>query len=108
MRARRTDPSSLRVSIWLVAGLVEGVEQGRAAAGTKSADALVEEVDVVRETLLHIGLDVEAFDEGAVVAVQDLQEELDGRVLLELEALADGAGGIEHDADTQGQIGLLA
>ncbi len=40
-------------------------------------------------------------------AVEDLEEELDGGVLLELEALADGAGGVEHDADAQGEIGLL-
>ncbi len=90
-----------------MAGLVEGVEEGGAAAGAKPADALVEEVDVVGEVLLDVGLDVEAFDEGAVVAVEDLKEELDGGVLLELEALADGAGGVEHDADAQGQIGLL-
>ena len=91
----------------VVAGLVEGVEEGGAAAGTELADALVEEVDVVGEVLGEIGLDVEAFDEGAVVAVKDLEEELDGGVLLELEALADGAGGVEHDADAEGQIGLL-
>ncbi len=91
----------------LVAGLVEGVEEGGAAAGTELADALVEEVDVVGEALGDVGLDVEAFDEGAVVEVQDLEEELDGGVLLELEALADGAGGVEHDADAEGEIGLL-
>ena len=39
--------------------------------------------------------------------VEDLEEELDGRVLLELKALADGAAGVEHDADTEGEIGLL-
>ena len=89
------------------AGLVEGVEEGGAAAGTQLADALVEEVDVVGEVLREIGLDVEAFDEGAVVEVKDLEEELDGGVLLELEALADGAAGVEHDADAQGEIGLL-
>ena len=89
------------------AGFVEGVEEGGAAAGTELADALVEEVDVVGEVLGEVGLDVEAFDKGAVVAVEDLEKELDGGVLLELEALADGAGGVEHDADAQGQIGLL-
>ncbi len=39
--------------------------------------------------------------------MEDLEEELDGGLLLELEALADGAGGVEHDADAQGQVGLL-
>ncbi len=91
-----------------MAGLVEGVEEGGAAAGTELADALVEQVDVVGEVLGDVGLDVEALDEGAVVEVEDLEEELDGGVLLELEALADGAGGVEHDADAQGQIGLLS
>ena len=51
--------------------------------------------------------DVEAFDKGAVVAVQDLQQELDCGVLLELKALANGAAGVEHDADAERQIGLL-
>jgi hypothetical protein len=39
--------------------------------------------------------------------MEDLEEELYGGVLLELEALTDGAGGVEHDADAQGEIGLL-
>ena len=89
------------------AGLVEGVEECGAAAGTQLADSLVEEIDVVGEVLGEVGLDVEALDEGAVVAVEDLQEKLDGGILLELEALADRAGGVEHDADAQGEIGLL-
>ena len=42
------------------------------------------------EALGDVGRDVEAFHKGAVVEVQDLQQELDGGVLLELEALADG------------------
>ena len=107
MRARRTAPVVLEGEHLLAAGLVEGVEERGAAAGTELADALVEEIDVVGEVLRDVGLDVEALDEGAVVEVQDLEEELDGGVLLELEALADGAGGVEHDADAQGQIGLL-
>jgi len=89
------------------AGFVEGVEEGGAATGTELADALIEEVDVVGEVLGDVGFDVEAFDEGAVVAVEDLEEELNGGVLLELEALANGAGGVEHDADAQGEVGLL-
>src|SRR6202008_1773430 len=68
---------------------------------------LVEVIDVVGEALGEVGFDVEAFDEGAVVEVEDLEEEFDGGVLLELEALADGAGGVEHDADAEGKIGLL-
>ena len=107
MRARRTAPVSWRVQHLVVAGLVEGVEERGAAAGTELADALVQEIDVVGEVLGDVGLDVEAFDEGAVVAVEDLEEELDGGVLLELEALADGAAGVEHDADAEGKIGLL-
>jgi hypothetical protein len=68
---------------------------------------LVEEIDVIGEVLREIGLDVESLDEGAVVEVEDLKEELDGGVLLELEALADGARCVEQDADSQGEIGLL-
>jgi hypothetical protein len=91
----------------VLTGFVEGVEERGASARAEFADTLVEEIDVVGEVLGDVGLNVEAFDEGAVVAVKDLEEELDGGVLLELEALADGARGIEHDADTQGEIGLL-
>ena len=91
----------------LVAGLVESVEQGGAAAGAEFADALIEEVDVVGEGLGDVGLDIEALNEGAVVDVQHLEEEFDGGVLLELEALADRAGSVEHDADAEGEIGLL-
>ena len=88
----------------IATGFVERVKERGTAAGTKLADALVEEVDVVGEALGEVGLDVEAFDEGAIVEVEDLEEELDGGVLLKLEALADGAGGVEHDADAQRQI----
>ena len=84
-------PGLLQGEHLVLAGLVEGVEEGGASAGTKLADALVQEIDIVGEVLREVGLDVEAFDEGAVVAVKDLEEELDGGVLLELEALADGA-----------------
>jgi len=89
------------------AGLVESVKECGAAAGTEFANALVEEVNVVGEVLGDVGFDVKAFDEGAVVAMEDLKEELDGRVLFELEALTDGARGVEHDADAQGEICLL-
>ena len=102
------DGSGLLQREHLVAtGFVECVEERGTAAGTKLADALVEEVDIVGEVLGEVGLDVEALDEGAVVEVEDLEEELDRGVLLELEALADGARCVEHDADAQGQIGLL-
>src|SRR6185312_190490 len=86
---------------------VECVEESGASAGAELADALVEQVDVVGEALGNVGRDVETFDEGAVVDVENLEEELDGGVLLELEALADGTGGVEHDADAQGKVGLL-
>ena len=39
--------------------------------------------------------------------MQYLTQELDGGVLLELEALADGTGGVQHDAEAEGEIGLL-
>src|SRR5215469_16219812 len=91
----------------VAAGLVERVVERGASAGTELADALVEEIDVIGEALRDVSFDVEAFDEGAVIAVHDLEEELDGGVLLKLEALTDGTGGVEHDADTEGQVGLL-
>ncbi len=51
MRARRTAPVSLQGEHLVVAGLVEGVKESGAAAGTELADALVEEIDVVGEVL---------------------------------------------------------
>lgn len=39
--------------------------------------------------------------------MQYLTEELDGRVLLELKALADGTGRVQDDADAERKIGLL-
>jgi hypothetical protein len=92
----------------VAAGFVERVEEGGASAGAEFADALIEKIDVIGEALGDVGFDVEAFDEGAVVEVENLEEELDGGVLLELETLTDGAGGVEHDADAEGKIGLLA
>src|SRR6185503_720406 len=58
-------------------------------------------------SLGNIGRNIEPLDEGSVVEVQDLQQKFNGGVLLELEPLADGAAGIEHDADTKRQIRLL-
>ena len=107
MRARRTAPVSWEGQHLVAAGLVECVEERGAAARTELANALIEEIDVVGEVLGEIGLDVETLDEGAIVDVEDLQEKLDGGVLLELKALADGARGVEHDADAEGKIGLL-
>ena len=60
------------------AGFVERVEECCAAAGTQLSNALIEEVDVIGEVLSDVnGLDVEAFDEGTVVAVEDLEEKFD-------------------------------
>ena len=91
----------------VAAGLIESVVERGASAGTELADALIQQIDVVGEGLGDVGLDVKAFDEGAVVAMEDLEEELDGGVLLELEALADGGAGVEHNADTERKIRLL-
>ena len=103
-----TDSSGLLQREHLVAtGLVEGIEERGAAAGPKFADSLVEKINVVCEVLGEIGLDVEAFNKGPVVEVEDLEEKLDGGVLLELETLTDGARCVEHDADAEGKIGLL-
>src|SRR5260370_20532591 len=92
----------------VVAGLVEGIEERWAAAGAELEDALVEQGDVVGEALRDVDLDVKALDEGEVAAMKYLTQELDGGVLLELEALADRTGGVQHDADAEGEIGLLS
>ncbi len=89
------------------AGLVEGIEERCSATGAQLADALIEKGDVVGEALSQVGLDVKALYEGEIAAMQYLMQELDGRVLLELEALADGTGGVQHDADAEREISLL-
>jgi hypothetical protein len=90
-----------------VASLVEGIEERCAAAGAELANALVEQGDVVGEALRYVDLDVKALDEGEVAAMKYLTQELDGGVLIELEALADRTGGVQHDSDAEGKIGLL-
>ena len=91
----------------VMAGPVEGIEERRAAARAELADPLIEQRDVVGEALRDVDLDVKALDEGEVAAMKYLTQELDGGVLLELEALADRTGGVQHDADAEGEIGLL-
>ena len=108
MMALRMAPCSRQGEHLVAAGLVEGVVEGGAAAGAELVDAGVEKGDVVGEVLRKVGLDVKAFDEGAVVLVEDLGEELAGGVLLELKATADGGAGVEHEADAEGQVGLLS
>ena len=56
----------------------------------------------------HGRRDVESHDEGAVVlCFEHLKQKLSGRLLLELEAGADGGAGVNHDADAQRKIDLL-
>ena len=91
----------------VAAGLVERVIERGAAAGTQLLNAGIQQVDAIGEVLRDVGLHVKAFHEGAVVGVQHLEQEVGGSLLLKLEALADGAGGVHHDADAQRQVGLL-
>jgi len=86
---------------------VKTIEERCAAAGAELVDPPVEKGNVVGKALRQVGLDVKAQDEGAVAAMQYLTQELDGRILLELEARANGAGGVQHDAYAEREIGLL-
>jgi hypothetical protein len=105
--ALRTSLVLLQSEHLVAAGLVERVKERGAAAGAQLADAGIQQIDAVGEVLRDVGLHVKALDEGAVVRVQDLEQEVDGGLLLKLKALADRAGGVHHDADAQRQVGLL-
>ena len=76
--------------------------------GPQLGDAGLKLVLIVGVVLGNVGRHVEAHDEGQICLGPDyLLQKLDRGALLKLEALADRSAGIDHDADPQGQIGLL-
>jgi hypothetical protein len=87
---------------------VDGVEERRAAAGAQLVDAGFKSVLVVGPVLGDRGRHIEAHDEGAVAfGLEHLEQKLGGRLLLKLEAGADGGAGVDDDAHAQRQIDLL-
>ncbi len=107
---------ALRTGSWprvgeqlVAAGGVDGVEQRGAAAGAQAIDAGFERVEVVGPVLGHGGRDVEAHHKGAVAlrALSIVKQKLGRRLLLKLEARADGGAGVDDDAHAQRQIDLL-
>ena len=93
----------------VAAGSVDGVKQGRAAAGAQAIHAGLKRIDVVRPVLRDGGRYIEAHHEGAVAAgFENLQQELGGGLLFELKAGTDGGAGVDHNANAQRQIDLLA
>ena len=65
-------------------------------------------VDIVGPVLGHGGRHVESHDKGAVAAgLENLQQKLGGRLLLELKAGANRGAGVDDDAHAQRQIDLL-
>jgi len=98
-----------RVAEFLHASLINGVVDGRAAAGARAVDFVAQEAGVAGERLDDLRLVVEGHDEGFVFAVaEDAEEEVVGGVLLELDAVADAVGSVHEHANTQRQIGLFA
>src|SRR6185437_753245 len=97
------------VEEFIAAGGVYRVVHGGAAARTEPIDSCLESVDVVGPVGFHVGGDVEPHYKGAVAAsLEDLKEKLDGGLLFELEAGADRCAGVNDNADTEGQVDLLA
>ena len=91
------------------AGGIDGVVHRGAAAGAEAIDAGFERIDVVGPVGVDVGSDVEAHHKGAIASgLENLKEELDCRLLFELEAGTDGGAGVDDDADTKRQIDLLA
>ena len=93
----------------VAAGSVDGVKQRGAAAGAHAVDAGLERVDVVGPILRDGGGNIESHHKGAIaLGLEDLQQKLDGGLLLELKAGTNRGAGIDDDAYTQRQIDLLA
>ena len=93
----------------LLRSLVDGVVERRAAAGALLQDDVAQPVHVAGEILDHLGLVVHGHQEGLIlVAPDDVEKKIDGRLLLELQSLANAVGGIQQQADAQRQIGLPA
>ena len=91
----------------VAAGKIQRVVHGRAAARPQGANSARERFGIVGEVLGDFRSDIETDDECLVVSgPHRLVEELDGRFLFELEAVAHRVAGIHHQSDLKGQIGL--
>ena len=89
------------------ARLIDGVVESRGAAGALPLDDVAQQVQVAGEILDDLGLVVDGHQEGLVLApANHIEQKIDGRLLLELQALANAIGSVEQQADAQGQVGL--
>ena len=92
----------------VAAGDIDGVEERGAAARLQLVDARLKSVLVVGPVRGDRRRRIESHDEGAVaLRLEHIEQELGGRLLLELEAGADGGAGINNDAHAQRQVDLL-
>ena len=91
----------------LLAALIDRVVKRRAAAGALLRYDVPEVVEIARECLNHFRLIVDGHQKGLVLVPPDhVIEEIDGRLLLELQPVADAVGGIQQQPHSQRQVGL--
>ena len=92
----------------LLRDLENCIVNGR-AAGALVEDGGAQQIEIAGESLLHLGVRVEGHQKGHVLAgAEDVIEEIEGRLLLELEPRVDAVGGIEQETDAERQIGFAA
>ena len=100
-------PGLLLLQQLVAAGKVQRVVHRGAAARPEGANSARERFRVVGEILGDFRSDIETDDERLVVSgPHRLVQELDGRFLLELEAVAHRVAGIDQQPDLKRQIGL--
>src|SRR5216683_6263965 len=93
----------------MIAGRVNRVVQGRAAAGSLLQDGVAKVAAVSREVLDNLRAVIESHQKRLVLpAAQSVKYEIDGGVLLEFQSLPNAVRCVQHHADAQGKIGRLA
>ena len=101
-------PIPFPVQQLVAAGKIQRVIHRRAAARPQGANSARERFGVVGEILGDFRSDIETHDERFVIPRPDrLVQKLDGRFLLELEAVAHRVAGIDQQSDLQRQLGLV-
>ncbi len=87
----------------VAAGEVDGVVERRAAARPQVANRFRQLLRIVDQIGNHLGRGVETHHHGPVLLrPKHAVDELDGCLLLELEAVPNAVAGIDQDGDAQG------
>src|ERR1700746_3130274 len=89
--------------------MVDGVVNGRAAAGARAHDLVAQRPRIAREGLKDLRFVIEGHDKRLVLIVaKHAEKETYGSILFEFDTLAIAVRSVKQHADAQRQIGLLA